>query len=224
MRILLVVLDYDSYIHYFPMGLSYIAAVLKKEGHEVEVYNQNLHHYPENHLTAYLDKNRFDVVGLSFIAGYYEYRKAVKISQAINESKNRPFFLIGGHGPTPEPEFFLRKTGADVVVMGEGEETVLELLNARRDGLPFTGIRGIAFRERNNYVVNERRPLIEDLDSIPFPAYELFPMEYYRLIRAPNCTNSDFAIPMISGRGCTFRCNFCYRMDEGFRPGATRVL
>lgn len=218
MRVLLVVLDYDSYVHYFPMGLSYIAAVLKKEGHEVEIYNQNLHHYPETHLTDYLDNNRFDVVGLGFIAGYYEYRKAVRISKAINESKNRPFFLIGGHGPTPEPEFFLRKTGADVVVMGEGEETVVELLNARRDNFPFTQIKGIAFREKGEYVVNERRPLIADLDSIPFPAYELFPMEYYRLLRAPNWVNSDFIIPMISGRGCNFKCNFCYRMDEGFRP------
>lgn len=218
MRVLLVVLDYDSYVHYFPMGLSYIAAVLKKEGHEVEIYNQNLHHYPETHLTVYLDNNRFDVVGLGFIAGYYEYRKAVRISKAINESKNRPFFLIGGHGPTPEPEFFLRKTGADVVVMGEGEETVVELLNARRDNFPFTQIKGIAFREKGEYVVNERRPLIADLDSIPFPAYELFPMEYYRLLRAPNWVNSDFIIPMISGRGCNFKCNFCYRMDEGFRP------
>jgi anaerobic magnesium-protoporphyrin IX monomethyl ester cyclase len=218
MRILLVVLDYDSYIHYFPMGLSYIAAVLKREGYDVEIYNQNLHHYPESHLKAYLDKNSFDVIGLSFIAGYYEYRKALLISKAINESKKRPFFLIGGHGPTPEPEFFLHKTGADVVVMGEGEETVIQLLNAVKGGISLTGVRGIAFRRDGKYVVNDRRPLIEDLDSIPFPAYELFPMEYYRLLRMPNCSNSDFVIPMISGRGCTFTCNFCYRMDTGFRP------
>jgi len=212
------VLDYDSYIHYFPIGLSYIAAVLKKDGYDVEIYNQNLHHYPESHLKKYLNDNRFDVVGLSFIAGYYEYRKALRISKIINESDRRPFYIIGGHGPTPEPEFFLRKTSADAVVMGEGEETIIELLNAVKDNIPLKNIKGIAFNENGKCIINERRPLIEDLDSIPFPAYELLPMEYYRLLRMPNCTNSDFVIPMISGRGCTFECNFCYRMDTGFRP------
>jgi anaerobic magnesium-protoporphyrin IX monomethyl ester cyclase len=74
-----------------------------------------------------LDINKYDVIGLGFIAGYYRYRKALKISQAINESKNRPFYMIGGHGPTHEPESFLKKTGADVIVMGEGERMTLEL-------------------------------------------------------------------------------------------------
>ncbi len=124
MRILLVVYDNGYYIHYFPQGLSYIAAVLMREGYDVDIYNQDVHHYPESHLRKYLDKNKFDVVGLSFIAGYYQYRKALKISEAINNSRNRPFYIIGGHGPTPEPEFFLRKTGADAIVMGEGEITV----------------------------------------------------------------------------------------------------
>ena len=75
MRILLVIYDNDSYIHWFPQGLAYIAAVLLREGHEVEIYNQDLHHYPETHLLQYLNAEKFDVIGLSFIAGYYQYRK-----------------------------------------------------------------------------------------------------------------------------------------------------
>jgi len=218
MRILLIVYDNDSYIHWFPQGLAYIAAVLLKAGYEVEVYNQDVHHYPESHLQEYLDHNSFDVVGLGFIGGYYQYRKALKISAAINNSRNRPFYLIGGHGPTPEPEFFLRKTGADAIVMGEGEITIVELLNALKNGQALDRIKGIAFRREDGCVVNERRPLIEDIDEIPFPAYELFPISYYKLFRVPHCTNDDFAMPILSGRGCTFKCNFCYRMDEGFRP------
>lgn len=224
MRILLVVYDNDSYIHWFPQGLAYIAAVLVSEGHDVEIYNQDMHHYPETHLQEYLDKNAFDVIGLSFIAGYYQYRKAIRISEAINNSKNRPFFIIGGHGPAPDPEFFLLKTGADAVVMGEGEITIIELLDALTNKRPLANVKGIAFRNRNKCIVNERRPLIEDIDSIPFPAYKLFPMEYYRLLRMPHCGNSDFALPMLSGRGCTFKCNFCYRMDEGFRPRSSESI
>jgi len=74
MRVLLVVYDNDSYIHWFPQGLSYVAAVLLKAGHEVEVYNQDVHHYTEDDLKAYLDDRRFDVVGLSFICLLYTSR------------------------------------------------------------------------------------------------------------------------------------------------------
>jgi len=218
MRVLLVVYDNDSYIHWFPQGLAYIAAVLLKNGYDVEIYNQDQNHYPDENLTEYLNKNRFDIIGVSVIAGYYQYRKLLKISEAIDKSAQKPFYIIGGHGPSPEPEFFLRKTRADAVVIGEGEITIVELMDALSNHRPFTGIKGIAFRDGEKVIVNERRPLIKDIDSIPFPAYELFPVNYYRLLRMPHSTNSDFIMPVLSGRGCTFRCSFCYRMDKGFRP------
>ena len=94
MRVLLIVYDNESYIHSFPMGLGYIAAVLLREGVDVEIYNQDVHHYPDEHLREYLDKNRFDVVGVSITGGYYQYRKILRISEAINKSKNRPFYHI----------------------------------------------------------------------------------------------------------------------------------
>ncbi|MBF0504254.1 MAG: radical SAM protein [Candidatus Omnitrophica bacterium] len=218
MRVLLVVYDDSAYIHWFPQGLAYIAAVLLKEGHEVQVYSQDKCHYPDEHLTAYLDQNKYDVVGVSVIAGYYQYRKLLKISEAINRSKNRPFYIIGGHGPAPEAEFFLKKTQADVAVIGEGELTVVELLEALTDKKPLNNIKGIAYRMGDRVTINERRGLIKDIDTIPFPAYALFPIEYYRLLRAPHNKNVDFSMPVLSGRGCTFTCNFCYRLDEGFRP------
>jgi anaerobic magnesium-protoporphyrin IX monomethyl ester cyclase len=96
-----------------------------------------MHYYPESHLLQYLNTEKVDVVGLSFIAGYYQYRKASKISEAINRSQNSPFYIIGGHGPSPEPEYFLRKTGADAIVIGEGEVTIIELLNALKTKKPF---------------------------------------------------------------------------------------
>lgn len=218
MKVLLVVYDNDSFIHWFPQGLAYIAAVLEQIGCEVTVYNQDIHHWPEEHLTRYLDENEFDVVGVSVIAGYYQYRKLLKISQAINDSVKRPFYIIGGHGPTPDPDFFFRKTGADVIVTGEGEETVVELLEAVSSKSSLKKVNGIAYREGGQTYINPRRTLIKDLDSIPFPAYHLFPIETYRLLRMPHCGSRDFAMPVLSGRGCTFRCSFCYRMDKGFRP------
>ncbi len=128
MRVLLVVYDNGSYVHWFPQGLAYIAAVLRREKCDVQIYNQDFHHYPDEHLTRFLDANKFDVVGIGVVGGYYQYRKLLALSQAINKSKNRPFFVIGGHGPAPEPEYFLKKTQADAAVIGEGEETIVELI------------------------------------------------------------------------------------------------
>ena len=224
MRILLVVYDNNSYIQTFPQALGYISAVLLLEGYEVVIYNQDLHHSANSNLTEYLNKNKFDVVGVSVIAGYYEYRKLLQISAAINKSKNRPLYIIGGHGPSPEPEYFLKKTQADVAVIGEGEETIIELLEAAGNNLSFSSIAGIAFREDDKVIVNKRRSLIKDIDSIPFPAYHLFPIEYYRLIRLPHAENADFVLPILSGRGCSFECTFCYRMDEGFRPRSNESI
>jgi len=218
MKILLIAYDSGMYIHTFPIGLAYIAAVLRKEGFEVELYNQDVQHYPEKHLQDYLDKNHFDVVGVGVIGGYYQYRKLLRISEAVNRSKHRPFYVIAGHGPSPEPDYFLRKTQADAVVIGEGEVTIIELLKAVAGKKSLSTVKGIAYRQQGKTIINERRDLIQDIDAIPMPAYDIFPIKYYRLLREPNCTNTDFVLPMISGRGCTFKCTFCYRMDKGFRP------
>jgi len=218
MRVLLVVYDNDSYIPWFPQGLAYIAAVLRKERIDVDIFNQDTHHYPDSYLTEYLNNNSYDAVGVSVIAGYYQYKKLLGLSGAVNKSKNRPFYILGGHGPAPEPDFFLKKTGADAIVIGEGENTAIDLLTAITHKKNLKTVKGIAYRENGRTIINPRRELIQDIDAIPFPAYDLFPMEVYRLIRMPHCSSSDFVFPMLSGRGCTFKCNFCYRMDKGFRP------
>ena len=224
MRILLVVYDNESYVHWFPQGLAYVAAVLRNQGYDVEVYSQDLHHWPDEHLTRHLDDNVYDVVGISVIAGYYQYAKLLALSEAINRSKNRPTYVIGGYGPTPDPEYFMEKTGADVVVMGEGEVTTVELFEALEKKQSLAGILGIAWRDGNAVNINPRRGVIEDVDSIAWPAYDLFPIEYYRLMREPGADSTEFLLPMMSGRGCTFKCTFCYRMDPGFRPRGTEAI
>ncbi|MEZ7892862.1 MAG: radical SAM protein [Candidatus Wallbacteria bacterium] len=217
MKILLVVYDNDSYIHWFPMGLAYVASVMRKNGHEVTIYNQDKFHYPDEHLMHYLDDNRFDVVGVSVIGGYYQYKKLMKISEAINKSKNRPFYIIGGHGPAPEPAYFMNKTKADAIVIGEGEVSTINLLNELMGNKNFSKVKGIAYNDNGKCIVNERQELIKNIDEIDFPAWDLFPMDYYTLIRSVHLSNRDRVFPMLSARGCPFKCNFCYRMDTGVR-------
>jgi len=191
LRVLLVAYDNGSYTHWFPQGLGYIATALRKD-HEVTIYNQDLHHYPDSHLTDYLNKHRFDMVGVGVCGGYYQHQKLISISKAINESNQRPHYVIGGHGPSPEPQYFLDQTGADRVIIGEAE----------------------------NAIINSEEPV--NIDA--FPAYDLFPMEYYRLLRMPHCKPTDFVMPILSGRGCPFQCTFCYRMTNGIRLRSTESI
>lgn len=218
MKILLVVYDNDSHISYFPLGTAYIASACRNAGHEVKIFSQDVYHWPETHLTNLLDRERFDLVGIGIVGGYYQYAKLLKLSEAIHASKQKPFYVIGGHGPSPEPEYFLKKTGADAIVIGEGEETIIDLLDALKRKNDLSSVQGIAFRENGRCVQTPRRPLIKDIDDIALPAWDLFPMDHYALLRATNIRNSDRYMTVLSGRGCTFKCNFCYRMDPGFRP------
>ena len=227
MKILMVVYDNDSYISWFPQGLAYLASAARNAGHEIAVYQQDIYHWPDSHLTDYLNKHLFDVVEVSVIGGYYQYHKLLSLSQAINASKNRILFkyTIGGHGPASDPEFFLKKTGADVVGIGEGEITFVELLDAFLGKRLLESVDGIAyFNEEGQYIRTKERELIKDIDNIAWPAYDLFDMTYYALMRMPNIKANERALPLLSGRGCIFSCNFCYRLDKGFRPRSAESI
>ena len=201
----------------FPLGTAYLAAALRQAGHSVTIYAQDVYHYPEEHLTAYLSRNKFDLVGIGIIGGYYQYKKLLALSRAINNVLQRPWFVIGGHGPAPEPEFFIKRTGADVVVIGEADRTILNLVAAIENGNGLKQVRGIAYRDGDACIVNEREPLISKVDDILFPAWDLFNIDFYALLRQPGVKPSDRFFQIITGRGCPFSCNFCYRMDPGFR-------
>ena len=175
-RILLIVYNNDSYIHFFPLGLAYVASAMREEGHDVEVYHQDVYHYPEAHLTQYLSDNQYDIVGVGMCGGYYQYAKLKKLVEAIPSGID---IWVGGHMVSADPDYFRDKFGITV------------------------------FKGEFNYK--------ENIDEIPYPAWDLFPIDYYSLIRLPHSANQDRCFPVLSGRGCPFKCTFCYRMVEGYR-------
>lgn len=217
MKILLIIYDNDSFVHFFPLGSAYIASALRDAGYIVEIYNQDVYHYSKSHLTDYLIENQFDVVGLGIIAGYYQYEKLLNISEAINFVPNPPFYILGGHGPTPEPEYFLKKTKADAIILGEGEISIVNLLDAIEKKKDLSSVKGIAFLRNKKLIVTQPQELIKDIDSISFPAWDLFPIDYYSLFRYPRIENNERSFPVLSGRGCPFKCNFCFRLMDGVR-------
>lgn len=119
MRVLLIAYDNDSYIHHFPLNLAYVAAGFIGSGDDVVVYNQDVYHYPESHLTEFLNTNHFDAVGLGMCAGYYQYQKLLRICNAIHESRFSGKLCLGGHLVAPEPEYFKKLTGADWICTGD---------------------------------------------------------------------------------------------------------
>lgn len=218
MKILIVNYDNESPINTMPLGALYVAAYLRENGfRDVEYYSQDIYRYPESHLTEFLNKNHFDIVGIGYVAGYFQHRKIRSICDAINDSKDRPFVVLGGHGPTPVPEFSMETHRVDAVVMGEGELPFLNLVKALANNEPLKGVKGIAYREDDRFIVNEREMPIKDLDSIPQPYVEPLPMEYYLNKNFLQMKPTDRMVSMITSRGCNYNCNFCQRLEKGIR-------
>src|SRR4030065_1105363 len=118
MKILIVALDNGTNVNTFPLGIGYLASTAKSRGYnDITIYNQEVYHYKDSNITKFLDDGRFDLIGIG-IYGYHQYKKAVNLCKYINASKNRPLVALGSHGPTAEPEHFIKKMGADIVVMG----------------------------------------------------------------------------------------------------------
>ena len=217
MKILFVFYDNQSRDNILPVGATYVAAYLREHGYKDITYlSQDVYHYSEDYIHEYLKKNHFDIVGMGFVAGYYQHKKIKNICDAITSLKDKPFIVLGGHGPSPVPEFYIRYTGADAVVIGEGEVPFLNLVKALENDMSLHTVRGIAFRDGDTIVTNERETPIANLDTIPFPYYEPLAMEYY--IKSSYLTDStDRGIVLCASRGCTHKCNFCMRMESGIR-------
>jgi len=218
MKILFINYDNQSAHNILPVGACYVAGYLKAHGYDdISYYSQDVYHYNEKHLTRLLSENSYDIAAIGFVAGYYQHHKVIEICEAINRSGNRPFVVLGGHGPTPEPAFYIKATGADAVVMGEGELPFLNLVKALEGKSSLKEVKGIAFKDGEETVVNEREQPIQDLDTIPFPYYEPLPMEYYVNAKMYNMNPTDRMIYMVSSRGCNYSCNFCMRIEKGIR-------
>ena len=193
-NVLLISYDNGSHLPIFPMNIFYLMGALKKAGHTVGVWYQDVHHEPDKALSKFLDQGFFDVVGIGFVAGYYPYRKVKSLSNIINKHKfrKRIRYVLGGHGPAGAPEFFLEKMGADTVVVGDGED--------------------VGWIEKDGVYKAEQG----DFDYPDLSCYESFPIDVYRLNRTPRATHTDFCLPVLSSRGCKWNCSFCYRMRKGF--------
>jgi len=218
-KVLFIIHDLYQEDNSFPFGPAYMTSILQQKGYVVDVCCQDVYHYKNHELVEqFLKPNFYDLIGIGFLAARFK-ETVLELCHTVNEYKREAWLVLGGHGASPIPEYILETTHADIVAIGEAEETIVDLLECKLGGgKDLFKVRGIAFREDGNISVNPRRTPVRNLDSIPLPAWDAFPMDKYTTCFKFECMgDNDRAIGIATGRGCVNRCSFCYRMEKGIR-------
>lgn len=216
-NVLFIIHDNYQDSNQFPLGPAYLASVLEQNGYTVEVYCMDVFHYTNDDLANKLKKDTYDLIGLDFMAARYT-ETIVDLCKVINKHKGNAKFILGGHGPSPIPIYMLMKTNADIVAIGEAEETIIDVMKYIHGLMPIDDVKGIAYRDNNHIHITQKRELIKKLDTIPFPAWHLFPMDKYTTSTRTGWMEKDERyIAIITSRGCINTCTFCARLTEGIR-------
>lgn len=186
-----------------PIHLAYLAAVLEKNGVDVDILDCTVLGYGWKEYERVLRQTSPDILGVSGITPFISSAiKTIRIAKRVNPNV---VTVVGGtHFTLNARQSLLDYPEIDYVVIGEGEITLLELVKALENNTSPSKVNGIAFRDQKHIKITPERPLIEDLDTLPMPAYHKLPMGKYRFV----VWGSEICV-MLSSRGCPFRCRFC---------------
>jgi len=184
-----------------PMGLAYIASYLRENGVEIQILDLAALKSTDELEKKWIKESKADMVAMA--ATTNTVMLAYDLAKMSKEVLPNAKVVVGGPHPTMEPTRTLEECKEiDYCVISEAEETMLELTQDKKD----KDILGISFKDdRGNIIVNAGRPLIEDLDKLPFPARDLLPQDKYW---TPGVRRYPYAI-MMTSRGCPYSCTFC---------------
>ncbi|MDI6902780.1 MAG: radical SAM protein [Methanocellales archaeon] len=195
----------DPHHHQFypPLGLLYVASALMLDGFTVKIFHEKGGNKKINRLRGMInDENPF-LVAFSVFTGPHLYYN-LKASEIIKEEHGVPV-VWGGIHPTILPEVTINVPFIDYVVIGEGEETIVELAERLRRGRSVKGVNGLCYKENGNVIINEWRPFVKNLDRYVLP-WELVDVEKY----VQKQWGVERVLPIITSRGCPYDCGFCY--------------
>ena len=199
-----IINESDNFL--LPLAYPCLGAYLKQKtkGIEIKVIDCLPLRIGWKSLRRMIAEERPDVVGVGDKVCYmHEGIKAVKMAKEINPEV---ITIAGGHFHSHLPEYSLKNCPElDFIVRFEGEETFRELLETLRNGGDLSKVASIAYRADGRIITTPPRPLIEDLDTLPIPDYELMPIEKY----SPFGNMWPKAITIQGSRGCKYNCNFC---------------
>lgn len=207
----------DSPVKIPNVGLAYVMSAAQRAGLEFDLLDIDAHRFSDEQVSEMIRKSDCNVFAIGTLVSVYGRMK--KLCETIRFHHPKATIVVGNTLGTSAPKVVLACTPVDVCVIGEGELTFVDLIRALEQGRSLKTVFGIAFQENGECVETPQRSLIENIDELPFPNYDLFDMEIYlpasrHLVANPGGLPIPFdelvAMPVSTARGCPFRCNFCF--------------
>jgi anaerobic magnesium-protoporphyrin IX monomethyl ester cyclase len=193
-------------ISQFPLGLGYVAAVLEKNRIAVNIVDLSVSRGTEGKLGEVMVEEGTSIVGLTCVTE--NHHEAIRIARTLKAMDSDVLVVMGGVHATFASEQLLRRyEDLDVIVLGEGEYTMLDLARAWMSDRQLRRVKGISYREGKKIVVTESRKRIENLDELPYPAFHLLSLS--SIEDYPTLKHRDRILPMLTSRGCPYYCVFC---------------
>ena len=194
-----------------PLGLAYLGAVLRENSIEVSILDAQVLKLSSSQIQEKIAQINPEIVGVTSTT--LTYKSALEVAKAAKAACPKCTTIIGGcHVTFWDENAFKESPYIDIIVRREGEQTLLELARKIPKQESFADVLGITFKDSNGVIHrNPDRPYLEDLDSLPYPAYDLFPLEKFKVY------GGRIQYPIQMSRGCTFNCNYCstVRMHGG---------
>jgi anaerobic magnesium-protoporphyrin IX monomethyl ester cyclase len=206
----------NSIFRFPPLGLGYLASSLKQHGVSVDLVDCTF--LTQKQAVEEIRRSNPQIIG--FYSMFSMKKTSLQLAQLFRD--NCDLLVVGGPMPTLDPTGFLDVF--DVAVIGEGEETIVELANCVEQGLDVSNVRGIAYKHNGIVKLTPERNFIQDLDSLPFPSRELFDNTTYKSYYSKRFGYTT--TPLISSRGCPFSCDFCSRpvFGQSFRSRSPKNI
>lgn len=205
-----------------PLGTIYAASLLRKNGYDVNLFDTNLRDNPFE-ITSILKEKKPNYLviyddGFNYLTKMCLTNMREACFEMISLGKsNNCMVIVCSSDATDHYSNYLNQ-GADFVIRGEGEITLLELLNALEKELPFQEIPGIVYKENDEVNVNSSRNVLQHLDELSLPAWDLIDIESYKNIWKQS--NQEFTLNIATTRGCPYKCNWCAKPIYGNRYNA----
>ncbi len=194
-----------------PLGSMYIAAYLRKHGNvDVRIIDMAPAGLAYEELPERIRAFNPDWLGISALT--FESEGLHKVAAAAKQVRADLPVVVGGPHPSAYIEDVMEDPNVDYAVIGEGELTTEALTRALRDGADVSGIEGLAYRQNGSVKVNPRAQYIEDLDSLPFPAWDLIDIPAYRKFDRMSRSGVNDYMVIFTTRACPFKCLYCHKM------------
>ena len=191
-----------------PLGILYLAAVLERENIKVDVVPADVLDFSWEDIENRIREFSPDIVGVTTTT---ENRfDSFRLASTVKKIDPEILTVLGGpHISMAKKDTLIHVKEVDIAVIGEAEKTLVELARSIKQGRDFSKIKGIIIRRNNDIVFTGQREWIEDLDSLPFPARHLIPMEKYNFFVRTVAGKQRKAQNIMTSRGCPFSCYFC---------------